>query len=194
MTLDDGLAQRKRHSASGNGALLVVVHSGGPYWERMIVDETVLVALEHFGIPYRLLDLAEERPEPEVLNRCAGILMAQNGLGECLSDSETGAIADAVRNGAGLVNFDYDLRYYKGPLLEIFGFERINPHPYATNTMRIRESDHYITELQAAGEYHEFDRMVTAISVEKWCEGVVPLADGILGKDQLIYRWIICVI
>ena len=37
------------------------------------------------------------------------------------------------------------------------------------------------------GEFHTFDRMVTAIAAEKWGDSVVPLADGILGKEQLIY-------
>lgn len=187
MAAGSGRVQRERHTSTGNGALLVVIDSGGSYWERMIVDETVLAALAHFGMPFRLLDLAEVRPTPESLSQCAGILLAQNGLGASLTLSETGLIADAVRNGAGLVNFDYDLRAYKGPLLEIFGFDRINPHPYATDTVRMQERDHYITELQSPGEFHTFDRMVTAIAAEKWGESVVPLADGILGKEQLIY-------
>ncbi|MSS70180.1 MAG: hypothetical protein EXS64_01695 [Candidatus Latescibacteria bacterium] len=184
---ETGLVQREWHSAGGNGALLVVIDSGGPYWERSIVDETVLVALEHFGFPYRLLDLAKERPTPEGLNGCAGIVLAQNGLGERLSAAETGRIADAVRNGVGLVNFDYDLRLYSAPLLEMFGFEGINPHPYATNSVRVREGEHDITGMQAGGEFHAFDRMVTGIAVERWREDVTPLADGILGKDQLVY-------
>lgn len=187
MASGSGRVQRERHTSAGNGALLVVIDSGGSYWERMIVDETVLAALAHFGMPYRLLDLAEERPTAEALRECAGILLAQNGLGASLARSETGLIADAVRSGAGLVNFDYDLRGYKGPLLEIFGFDRINPHPYATDTVRLQERDHYITELQSPGEFHTFDRMVTAIAAEKWGDSVVPLADGILGKEQLIY-------
>lgn len=187
MTTGSGRVQRDRHTSTGNGALLVVIDSGGPYWERMIVEETVLAALAHFGMPFRLLDLAEERPKPESLDQSAGILLAQNGLGESLTHAETGLIAGAVRNGAGLVNFDYDLRGYNGPLLEIFGFDRINPHPYATDTVRMQERDHFITELQSPGEFHTFDRMVTAIAAEKWGESVVPLADGILGKEQLIY-------
>jgi len=185
--LDRGRVQRERHAAAGSGALLVVVDSGGPYWERAIVDETILVALEHFGMPYRRLDLARERPTPEVLDHCAGILLAQNRLGESLSEEETRRIADAVENGVGLVNFDGDLRQCKAPLLEMFGFARINPHPYATDTLRIRESDHYITELQEAGEFHHFERMVTGIAVEEWREDVVALAEGILGRDQLVY-------
>lgn len=187
MAAGSGRMQRDRNTSTGNGALLVIIDSGGPYWERMIVEETVLAALAHFGMPYRLLDLAEERPTSEALSECAGILLAQNGLGASLTRSEMGLIADAVRSGAGLVNFDYDLRGHKGPLLEIFGFDRINPHPYATDTVRMQERDHYITELQSPGEFHTFDRMVTAIAAEKWGDSVVPLADGILGKEQLIY-------
>ncbi|MCY3767087.1 MAG: hypothetical protein OXH06_16830 [Gemmatimonadetes bacterium] len=187
MAAGSGRVQRERRTSAGNGALLVVIDSGGSYWERMIVDETVLAALAHFGMPYRLLDLAEERPTADALGECAGILLAQNGLGASLTRSETCLIADAVRSGAGLVNFDYDLRAYSAPLLEMFGFDRINPHPYATDTIRMQERDHYITELQSRGEFHTFDRMVTAIAAEKWGDSVVPLADGILGKEQLIY-------
>ena len=101
---DTGLVRRERRFAAGNGALLVVIDSAGPYWERSIVDETVLTALEHFGFPYRLLDLAQERPTSDQLNRCAGIVLAQNRLGECLSEAETGRVADAVQNGVGLQN------------------------------------------------------------------------------------------
>lgn len=185
--LDDGRMQRERHLAAGSGVLLVVVDSGGPYWERAIVDETILVTLEHFGMPYRLLDLAVERPTDKMLNQCAGIILAQNRLGESLSLEETRMIAVAVENGTGLVNFDYDLRLFGEPLLGIFGFDEIGPHPYTTDSLRIREGNHYITGLQDPGEFHSFDRMVTGIIVEKWGDGVVPLAEGILGKDQLIY-------
>ena len=185
--MNAGPVPRERHAASGNAALLVVVDSQGPYWERSIVDETILVALEHFGIPYRLLDLATERPTPAALDKCAAVVLAQNRLGETLDEDETRMLAAAVERGVGLVNFDGDLRYWKGPLLEIFGFEGINPHPYATDVLRVREVDHYITALQDKGEYHTFDRAVTAIGVEKWGEDVVPLAEGLLGKEQLIY-------
>ena len=184
--LSAGLRRRERHSSSGNAALLVVVDGSGPYWERAIVDETVLVALEHFGMPYRLLDLAQQRPTAELLAGCAAIILAQNGLGARLDEVETGLLTSAVESGVGLVNLDWDLRQYRAPLLELFGFGRINPHPYVTNVARIREADHYITRMQEPGEYHQFDRMVTAIAVGEWAADVVPLADGILGRDQLV--------
>src|SRR5438034_3482549 len=113
-----GRVRREQHSSTGNGALLVLVDGAGRYWDRAIVDETILVALEHFGMPYRLLDLALERLKPETLSNCAGIILAQNRLGVGLSDSETHLVADAVKNGIGLVNFDDDLRLYRQPFLE----------------------------------------------------------------------------
>lgn len=182
-----GLVQRERHSTSGNGALLVIVNSAGSYWDHCIVDETIIVALEHFGMPYRVLDLASERPTAATLKGCAAIVLAQNRMGNALTETEARLINEAVKNGTGLVNFDNDLRLYAAPFLEIFGFERINPYPYATNVMRISDSPHSITAMQSPGEYHEFDRMVGAVMVEAWGRDTVPLAHGILGKEQLIY-------
>lgn len=72
-------------------------------------------------------------------------------------------------------------------MLEVFGFGGINPHPFATNLIRIPTAGHYITELQSAGEYHQFKQPVTGTIVEEWRQDVVPLAEAILGKEQLIY-------
>ena len=165
----------------------MVVDSDGAYWQRSIVDKTILVALEHFGVPYRILDLAIDRFTPETLGGCAAILLAQNGLGQSLTDRRQQDIAEAVSTGVGLVNFDYDLRLYGGPLLEIFGFERVDQNPYATNQIRIREEPHYITAMQDPGESHRLEQMVSAVMVKRWGHDVDVLAHGILGKEQLIH-------
>jgi len=78
--LSRGRVERPRHSSQGNRALVVLVDSGGHYHARSIVDETVLVGLEHFGMPYRVLDLARERPNADVLAGCTGLIVAQDGL------------------------------------------------------------------------------------------------------------------
>lgn len=182
-----GRLQRERRFSTGNGALLVIVDGRGGYWDRQIVDETIVVALEHYGMPYRLFDLAAEHLDAAALSDCAGIVLAQNHLGGSLTEAETTLVAEAVKSGVGLVNFDHDLGQYRSALLEIFGFGRINPNPLATNVIRIPENNHYITRLQSPGEYHTFDRMVTGTIVDEWRKDVVPLAEGILGKDQLVY-------
>lgn len=182
-----GMVQRDRHSSTGSGALLVIVNGEGAFWDHQIVDETVLVALEHYGMPYRVFDLAKERLDAAILSNCAAIVLAQHHLGGSLTDAETTLIAEAVKSGVGLVNFDNDLLQSCPALLEIFGFNRINPHPMATNLIRIPGNSHYIHRMQFPGDFHTFNRMVTGTIVEEWREDVVPLIEGILGKDQLVY-------
>ena len=104
-------------SGAGNGCLLVIVNSAGNHWDHLIVKETILDALTHFGMPYRVLDLALQRPAASVLSNCACVILAQNRLGSYLTEAETALIADAVKEGIGLVNFDSDLCLYKMPLL-----------------------------------------------------------------------------
>jgi hypothetical protein len=184
---DHSLLNRPRQAASGNGAILVIVNGAGGYWDRYMIEETVLLALEHYGMPYRVLDLASEQIAAATLKECAGIILAQHHLGRGLTAAAATLIAEAVKNGVGLVNLDNDLQEYPSPLLEIFAFDGINPHPFATNLIRIPTNGHYITELQCAGEYHQFKQPVTGTIVEKWRQDVVPLAEAILGKEQLIY-------
>jgi len=179
--------ERRVQLARGNGACLVVVDSRGSYWQRCIVEETILVALEHFGMPYRILDLASERPTAETLGTCAVILLAQNSLGESLLEEESRAVADAVREGVGLVNFDCDLRLYHPALLELFGFDRAEFQVYATNQIRICDRSHYITGMQDPDECHCFEQMTSAVVVKSWGDGVEVLARGVLGKDQLVH-------
>ncbi|MEW6754998.1 MAG: hypothetical protein AB1505_29040 [Candidatus Latescibacterota bacterium] len=182
-----GRRPHPRHQSVGNAALLVLVDSGGAYWERSIVDETVLVVLEHLGMPYRLLDLAAERPSVPLLQGCAAILVAQNGVAASLTACEAGLIAEAVSGGAGLVNLDCDVRHLPGALRAVFGFSGVNPHPCATDVLRIRETHHWITGLQDPGEYHRSGRMVTAALVEEWGPQSAVLVEGMLGREQLVY-------
>ena len=185
--LGRGRLVRERHHTEGDGALLVVVDSGGPYHARSLVDETVLVALEHYGMPYRLLDLARERPTAANLASCAALVLAQDGLGDRLTQAETRLVAEAVSGGVGLVNFDWDLRRYDGALRQIWGFERVERLPIASDLFFVPECNHPLTWLQPAPVFHRARRMVTGLVVEGWRADVEPLVEMVLGKDQLIY-------
>ena len=185
--LKRGPMRPPRPDALGNAACLVVVDSSGPHCERSIVEPTVIRALEHFGIPYRLVDLARTPLATEDLNASALVLLAQNGLGASLSPEHARTLAEAVRAGVGLVNLDFDLRACPGPLRELFGFDRISPHLHAINRLRIGPHPHYITAMQEPAEAHTLDRMVSAAMVESWRPDVAVLAQGVLGKDQLVY-------
>lgn len=176
-----------RNEAEGNAVLLVIIDSSANYWDHLIVDETIFSALNHFGFPYRIVDLANKRLNADELNNCAGIILAQSRICESLTNQESQLISETVQQGIGLVNFDNDLRLMKSALREIFGFEEINPHSFVTNVIRIKSSEHYITEMQGEGEYHHSERMVTGIIAEKWRDDVTTPVEGMLGKEQLTY-------
>ena len=176
-----------RSTTLGNAVVLVLVNSQGSYWDYSIVDATILTALQHFGMPYRVVDLSRMRLTDEMLSACSVVVIAQSRLGSRLSPQESRLIQAAVAEGVGFVSFDADVRRYEPAILEIFGFGRINPHPYATDVVRIRNNEHAVTNMQDSGAIHQLDRMVTAVAIESWRDDVVPLAEGVLGKDQLVY-------
>jgi len=183
-----GIHARTLHSSAGDGCLLVVTDSSGSWNNFSIVKETVLLALEHFGFPYRMIDLARQRITKQHLTGCSALVLAQDRICAALTDKEAGLISSAVRdNGMGLVILDPDLRSFPEELLEIFGFGRINPAPYATDTLLVNNNTHYITKMQGSNEFHRFDRMVSAIMAEEWGRNTIPLAQAVLGREQLIY-------
>jgi hypothetical protein len=173
--------------AEGNGVCLVVVDTRSAYWERCIVGPTILRALDHFGMPYRLFDLAVGPLTAETVADCAVVLLGENGVGQSLSNAEAQTLADAVTAGIGLVNFDFDLRRCPMPLLEVFGFDRVEADVYATDQLRIGIEPHWITAMQEPNECHQLDHMVSAARVRRWPRSTQVLARAVLGKDQLIY-------
>lgn len=183
----NGPKRPARMPAEGNGALLLLVDSSGPYWERSIVDDAIFVALDHFGMPYRICDLAETELTEDLLGNCAAIIIAQNGMGHVLGEKGQHLISNSVASGIGLVNFDYDLRQYIAPMLKILGFDQVDSAPWASDQLRISEEAHYITELQEPGELHEFSRMVTGVKAKTNREDVYVLAQVVLGKEQLVF-------
>lgn len=185
--LSKGKVLRERHFTRGNQALLVLVDSSGPFHNRRIVDETVLVALEHYGLPYRPVDLARQRLSAELLAGCAGLVIAQSGVSERLTAGEGQLIVGAVGDGMGLVNFDSDIRHCPASLWSIFGFQGVDRLPIASDTFFLTANPHYITGLQKPQTFHKSGRMVTALVVDEWGCETVPLVEAVLGKDQLVY-------
>jgi len=176
-----------RHESAGNRALLVLVDSRGSYADTSVVEPTVLVALQHFGFPFCIHDLAAGPLTRESLQDCAALVMAQARLGDRLSLEETGLVAAAVEEtGLGLVNFDGELRLYKGPLLELFGLE-VDRIPMASDLVRISGNDHFITWTQEPGSTIRLKRPAPCAQVKRVGRHVVVLAQVAMGKDQLIF-------
>ena len=86
------MVQRPRRESEGSAALLVLVDRRGSYTDTSIVEATILVALEHYKLPYRLHDLADGPVTTEALGNCAAVLIAQSRLGHALSADETEAL------------------------------------------------------------------------------------------------------
>ena len=185
--LNQGRVQRPRRPSAGDGALLLIVDSEAAYHDRSIVDETVTVPLMHYGLPFRFLDLAQERLNANHLTACAAVVVAQAGVTRQLGSEEARLLASAVEDGLGLVNLDWDLRSAPGQLLGLFGFGGVERLPIASNRFIVPGNDHWVTELHRPRAVHESGRMVTALIVDEWGDATVPLVEAILAKEQLVY-------
>ena len=168
------MVQRPRRESRGNRALLVLVDSRGSYTDTSIVDQTVLVALQHFGFPFRIHDLAMGPLTRDHLENCAAAVIAQARLGDALSFEETELLASGVQEaGLGLVNFDGELRLYKPPLLRLFGLE-VDRIPMASDLLRIGGNDHFINWTQQAGSMVRLKRPVTIAQIKRYSLPVPP--------------------
>ena len=88
---------------------LVLVNSASPGY----TDYTRFIQpyLDHFGVPYAVLDISATAVTTDI-NPYAVIIVGHKGLdpsGVLLDSGEQQIMADAVNNGAGLLNFDNDL-------------------------------------------------------------------------------------
>ena len=111
-------AKRPRRS-TGNAAILLLGDSRQMEFAQM--PETMFAALGHFGMPYRLLDLARRRPTSSDLAGAAAIVIGQENLGLSLDAAEQGLILGAVANGVGFVNFDCNLANYDTVFADALG-------------------------------------------------------------------------
>ena len=176
-----------RHESEGNRGLLGLVDSRGSYSDTSVVEPTVLVALQHFGFPFRTHDLATGPLTRELLEGCSAVIIGQARLGGSLSLEETGLLVSTVTEaGLGLVNFDGELRLYKPPLLELFGLE-VDRIPMASDMVRIGGGDHYITWTQVPGSTLQLSRPIPCAQIKRVGRHVTELAQVAMGKDQLIF-------
>jgi len=103
----------------GNLAVVVVVDSSQP--EFPLLFETAFGALAHFGIPFRVADLAAGPLTDEVLADCRAALIVQEHLGGRLGAAGQATLLRAAEQGMGLVSFDADLAGYDSAWLSAAG-------------------------------------------------------------------------
>ena len=150
--------------SEGNGCLGIVVDSGDTgNWPA--VDETVFAALMHFGLPYRVLDVASARLTAAALGGFRAIVLAQAHLGARLSPGEAEALRVVVRAGTGLVCVDGDLTAYPAAAREVFGLTGACV-TIQRKGVRIGRDDHFITSTRRRGETVIFDQPVDVCRVD----------------------------
>jgi len=131
----------------GNLAVVALVDSSQP--EFALQFESAFGALAHFGIPFRVLDLARQRVTDEVLRGCRAAIIFQEHLGGRLGAAGTAALLRATQDGMGLVNFDNDLGPYGDELLRAAGLSgaglRSEVVGGGTQVLHVRDNNHPIT-------------------------------------------------
>src|SRR5690349_14130253 len=105
--------------ARGNLAVVVLVDSSQP--EFPLTFETAFGALAHFGIPFRVVDLATGGVSDAGLAGARAVLIAQEHVGGRLEGLGVAALLRAVQDGMGLVNLDADLAAYGDDLVSAAG-------------------------------------------------------------------------
>jgi hypothetical protein len=105
--------------ARGNLAVVAVVDSSQP--EFTFQFESAFTALAHFGIPFRVLDLAASPVTDAVVADCRAVLVFQEHLGPRLGAGGQAAVLRVAESGTGLVSFDADLGGYGEPWLRAAG-------------------------------------------------------------------------
>ncbi len=155
---------RRPRQSTGNGCALIVCDSR--FEEYFQLHETVFSALGHFGIPYRIHDLAVAGLDEATLSGCAVVVLGQDNLGLGLTRKSQTALYRAVSGGLGLVNFDYNLTHYDSSLVEAFGLSGVRTGRFvnvdSANSIAVPGADHWLTWTQEQGAEHRFNMPLPA--------------------------------
>jgi hypothetical protein len=130
----------ERTGHSGRQTLLVL-DSGDPAWQH--THDYLIPCLEHFGIPFDTLNLAEQEP-PRNLQRYHLIILAHKDLkppDRSQADFLEKTIISALRKGTGLLNFDPG---FFSPSPSNIGMVKVD-------SLMFTPDDHYITALHEKG-------------------------------------------
>ncbi|MFQ5528687.1 MAG: hypothetical protein ACE5GX_20830, partial [Thermoanaerobaculia bacterium] len=111
--------------------------------------ESAFGALAHFGIPFRVADLAMGSPTGELLYGCRAAIIFQEHIGARLGRAGTAALLRATEEGMGLVNFDSDLDGYGDEFLHAVGLKGAGRSGEVvtggTQALHVRDNSHPIT-------------------------------------------------
>lgn len=172
----------------GNLAVVVVVDSSQP--ELPLLFETTFGALAHFGIPFRVADLAAESLTDDALHGCRAVLVAQEHLGGRLGASGQATLLRAAEDGLGLVSFDADLAAYGAEWLRAAGIAGAGRGGEVvtggTQTLGVTDTSHPITWWQD-GERRKPLKVPAPTALARVVDATALLEDG-EGAPMLVAR------
>jgi hypothetical protein len=155
---------------------LVVVDSSAE-GSRVSLDKSLFSALEHFGMPFQVLDLHSQALSVNMLRSHPAVIMGQNGLGKSLSVQAIEAIKDAVDKGVGLVNLDGMLSLYPAAYRKMLGVQ--GEKTAHTSSVRITRHGHPITRLYDPDCTYQLRKPVEVSSIETGPNAeILLIADG----------------
>ena len=155
--------------SEGNGTVLLVVDSANTS-EYKNVDETMLSAFRHLGIPYKMWDIGQRGcPSARELLNHSCVVLGQDHVGKKLGQTGAEALSEAVKNGVGLVSFDGDIRNGKA-FVEIFKMH-IGRTPLLCSGIKTVNVAHYITGTRELDDNITLKNPVEVWPIESPCCG-----------------------
>ena len=193
---------KRPRQSTGNGCVLVICDSR--LEEHNQIHETVFAALGHFGVPYRLHDLATGGLEAKTVAGYAAVVLGQDNLGLGLTTRSQAVLLHAVSDGLGLVNLDYNLAQYDSSFAEAIGLSgRKSGQAVEVGSacsIAVPAADHWMTWTQEAGQEHRLNMPVPAAIAKAnrrrtrilaETDGAAPaVVAGRLGRGRVV-QWLV---
>lgn len=179
---------KRARPSSGTGCALIVCDSR--FEEYLQIHETVYAALGHFGIPYKVHDLAVADLDIAILEMCALVVLGQDNIGLGLTAESQFALLEAIAGGLGMVNLDYNLMHYEQAFVDAAGLAGSRAGRSAavggTASITIATIEHWITWTQAEGRVYRLNMPVPAALTKVKGRGTEILAETDSGGPAVV--------
>lgn len=148
--------------AAGNRSVLVVLDSRQTA-ARLGADQTIFAALDHFGVAWEVLDGGDYMGAISAyIAPRALYVIAHDGAAGWLKPEVAAQIAEAVAQGAGLVNSDRRPQEWPAPLRELLPADLGDAR---TGVLRFGPEASFITFGHEAGEEIELGEEIAALAL-----------------------------
>lgn len=148
---------------SGNLAILVVMDSSRQdRFHR--ARRSILAGLNHYGLPYRVLDLAKAREPSQAFSGHQAILLAQEEIGDSISGALARQINRTVASGVGFISFDHRIDRYPDAL-KALALATPDGATHETDGIVVPVADQFIVERRRTERLHRLHRPVDLVCV-----------------------------